>query len=61
MNHDVIVTGAVTGAGYTGGKHPAIPVSPKQIADAAIDVDTPEDLALVRARLSGSRCCGRSP
>jgi GTP:adenosylcobinamide-phosphate guanylyltransferase len=29
--------------------------------DAAIDVDTPEDLALVRARLSGSRRCGRSP
>jgi GTP:adenosylcobinamide-phosphate guanylyltransferase len=30
-------------------------------ADAAIDVDTPEDLALVRARLSDSRRCGRSP
>ena len=29
--------------------------------DAAIDVDTPDDLALVRARLSGSRRCGRSP
>jgi len=37
MNHDVIVTCAVTGAGDTVGKHPAIPVSPKQIADAAIE------------------------
>jgi len=30
-------------------------------ADAAIDVDTPEDLALVRARLSAGRRCDRSP
>lgn len=30
-------------------------------ADAAIDVDTPEDLALVRDRFSDSRRCGRSP
>jgi GTP:adenosylcobinamide-phosphate guanylyltransferase len=30
-------------------------------ADAAIDVDTPDDLAQVRARFSGSRRCGRSP
>jgi uncharacterized protein (DUF849 family) len=37
MNHDVIVTCAVTGAGDTVGKHPAIPVNPKQIADAAIE------------------------
>ena len=37
MNYDVIVTCAVTGAGDTVGKHPAIPVSPKQIADAAIE------------------------
>jgi uncharacterized protein (DUF849 family) len=37
MNHDVIVTCAVTGAGDTVGKHPAIPVTPQQIADAVID------------------------
>jgi uncharacterized protein (DUF849 family) len=37
MNYDVIVTCAVTGAGDTVGKHPAIPVTPKQIADAAIE------------------------
>ncbi len=30
-------------------------------AEAAIDVDSPEDLALVRARLSAGRRCGRSP
>lgn len=37
MNHDVIITCAVTGAGDTAGKHPAIPVTPRQIADAAIE------------------------
>src|SRR5512145_3110957 len=37
MNYEVIVTCAVTGAGDTVGKHPAIPVTPKQIADAAIE------------------------
>ncbi|BEU24189.1 3-keto-5-aminohexanoate cleavage protein [Paraburkholderia sp. 22B1P] len=37
MNHEVIVTCAVTGAGDTVGRHPAIPVTPKQIADAAIE------------------------
>ncbi len=37
MNQEVIVTCAVTGAGDTVGKHPAIPVTPQQIADAAIE------------------------
>ena len=37
MNHEVIVTCAVTGAGDTVGKHPAIPVTPKQIAEASIE------------------------
>ena len=37
MNHEVIVTCAVTGAGDTVGRHPAIPVTPKQIAAAAIE------------------------
>lgn len=37
MNHDVIISCAVTGAGDTVGKHPAIPVTPRQIADAAIE------------------------
>ncbi|RFB79142.1 3-keto-5-aminohexanoate cleavage protein [Methylovirgula sp. 4M-Z18] len=37
MNHEVIISCAVTGAGDTVGKHPAIPVTPRQIADAAIE------------------------
>ena len=37
MNYDVIVTCAVTGAGDTVGKHPGVPVTPQQIADAAIE------------------------
>lgn len=37
MNFDVIVTCAVTGAGDTTGKSPHVPVTPKEIADAAIE------------------------
>ena len=37
MNFEVFISCAVTGAGDTVGKHPAIPVTPKEIADAAID------------------------
>ena len=37
MNYEVIVTCAVTGAGDTVGKHPAIPVTPKQIADYSLE------------------------
>jgi uncharacterized protein (DUF849 family) len=37
MNWEVIITCAVTGAGDTVGKHPAIPVTPRQIADAALE------------------------
>lgn len=37
MNHEVIVTCAVTGAGDTVGRHPAIPVTPRQIAAAAVE------------------------
>ena len=36
MNHEVIVTCAVTGAGDTLGKHPEVPVTPEQISNAAI-------------------------
>ena len=35
MNTEVIVTCAVTGASDTVGRHPAIPVTPAQIAEAA--------------------------
>jgi uncharacterized protein (DUF849 family) len=37
MNRNVILTCAVTGSGASVGKHPAIPVTPEQIANAAID------------------------
>ncbi len=37
MNTNVVVTCAVTGAGDTVDKHPAIPVTPEQIAQSAIE------------------------
>ncbi|MEX0302501.1 MAG: 3-keto-5-aminohexanoate cleavage protein [Leisingera sp.] len=37
MNHEVIVTCAVTGAGDTTNRSPQVPVTPKQIAEAAIE------------------------
>ena len=37
MNTNVVVTCAVTGAGDTVDKHPAIPVTPEQIANSAIE------------------------
>ena len=37
MNSEVIVSCAVTGAGDTADKHPDLPVTPKQIAAAAIE------------------------
>jgi uncharacterized protein (DUF849 family) len=37
MNPKVIITCAITGAGDTVGKHPAIPVTPEQIATSALE------------------------
>ena len=37
MNFDVFVTCAVTGSGETADKHPNLPITPAQIADAAIE------------------------
>ena len=37
MNPKIIITSAVTGAGDTVGKHPAIPVTPEQIANSALE------------------------
>jgi uncharacterized protein (DUF849 family) len=37
MNYDVVVTCAVTGAGDTTDKSPHVPVTPKEVADAAIE------------------------
>ena len=37
MNNEVIISCAVTGSGDTAKKHPNLPITPKQIADAAIE------------------------
>ena len=37
MNRNIILSCAVTGGGDTAGKHPDLPITPKQIADASID------------------------
>ena len=37
MNTEVIITCAVTGAGDTAGRHPGLPVTPRQVAEAAIE------------------------
>jgi uncharacterized protein (DUF849 family) len=37
MNREVFITCAVTGAGDTVGKHPGVPVTPQQIAEASIE------------------------
>jgi uncharacterized protein (DUF849 family) len=37
VNYEVVVSCAVTGAGDTIGRHPGVPVTPEQIADAAIE------------------------
>ena len=37
MNPEIVITCAITGAGDTVGKHPDLPVTPKQIAASAID------------------------
>ena len=37
MNRNIIVSCAVTGSGDSVGKHPAIPVTPIEISNAAID------------------------
>ena len=37
MNREIVITCAVTGAGDTVGRHPAIPVTPAEIAAAALD------------------------
>jgi uncharacterized protein (DUF849 family) len=37
LNTNVIISCAVTGAGDTVGKHPSIPVTPRQIAESALD------------------------
>lgn len=37
MNNEVIITCAITGSGDTAGKHPELPITPRQIAESAIE------------------------
>src|ERR1700755_346758 len=37
MNREVFITAAITGAGDTTGKSRHVPITPKEIADSAID------------------------
>ena len=37
MNNNVIISCPVTGSGDTATKHPNLPITPKQIAEAAIE------------------------
>ena len=37
MNNEVIISCAVTGAGDTASKHPELPITPKQIAEASVE------------------------
>jgi uncharacterized protein (DUF849 family) len=37
MNYETFITCAVTGSGETADKHPGLPITPKQIAEAAIE------------------------
>ncbi len=51
MNFEVFVTCAVTGAGDTVGRHPAIPVTPEEIAAAAVEaVDAGAAVAHIHVR-----------
>ena len=37
MNNELIISCAITGSGDTANKHPKLPITPKQIAESAID------------------------
>ena len=52
MNFETFITCAVTGSGATADKHPALPITPAQIADAAIEA--------ARARMGAAICCVRN-
>src|SRR5579871_529128 len=62
MNPDVFITCAVTGAGDTVGKHPKVPVTPAEIADAAIEAaKAGAAIAHIHVRDPATRKGARSP
>jgi uncharacterized protein (DUF849 family) len=61
MHKKIIITCAVTGAGDTVGKHPAIPVTPEQIAHAALEAASAGAAVVhihVRDPVTGKGCRG---
>ena len=60
MNRKVIITCAVTGSGNSVGKHPNIPVTPEEIADAAIEAaKAGAAIAHIHVREPGSGAASR--
>ena len=60
MNRKVIITCAVTGSGNSVGKHPSIPVTPKEIASAAIEAaKAGAAIAHIHVREPGSGAASR--
>jgi len=60
MNRKVIITCAVTGSGNSVGKHPSIPVTPEEIADAAIEAaKAGAAIAHIHVREPGSGAASR--
>ena len=55
MNFEVIVTCAVTGAGDTVGRNPHVPVTPKEVAEAAIEAAKAGAAVAVRRPSQGCR------
>ena len=54
MNYKVIVSCPVTGSGDAAGKHPDLPITPKQIADAFIKVEELIDITVLLMLLNKS-------
>ena len=52
INRDVIITCAVTGSSDSVGKNPAVPVTPKEIAAAAIDAAKAGAAAVPASRIA---------
>lgn len=62
MNYDVVLTCAVTGAGDATGKSPHVPISPKEIAEAAIEAaKAGASIAHIHARDPGTGQGSRDP
>jgi len=62
MNWEVFVTCAVTGSGNTAGRHPDLPITPAEIADAAIEAaEAGAAIAHIHVRDPETGMGGRDP